>query len=60
MSRVQLALNVDDIEESIAFYSKLFAIEPTKVRPGYGGRAPDPGTPQTLKRNSTTSPSCMT
>ncbi len=25
MSRVQLALNVDDLDEAIAFYSKLFA-----------------------------------
>src|SRR5947209_20142850 len=34
MSRVQLALNVADIDEAIAFYSKLFATEPAKVRPG--------------------------
>ena len=39
MSRVQLALNVDDIEESIAFYSKLFATEPAKIRPGYANFA---------------------
>jgi catechol 2,3-dioxygenase-like lactoylglutathione lyase family enzyme len=39
MSRVQLALNVDDIEESVAFYSKLFATEPAKVRPGYANFA---------------------
>ena len=35
MSRVQLALNVADIDEAIAFYSKLFGSEPAKVRPGY-------------------------
>jgi catechol 2,3-dioxygenase-like lactoylglutathione lyase family enzyme len=35
MSRVQLALNVSDIDEAIEFYSKLFATEPAKVRPGY-------------------------
>jgi catechol 2,3-dioxygenase-like lactoylglutathione lyase family enzyme len=35
MSRVQLALNVANIEEAIAFYSKLFATEPAKSRPGY-------------------------
>jgi catechol 2,3-dioxygenase-like lactoylglutathione lyase family enzyme len=35
MSRVQLALNVDDLAESIAFYSKLFGTEPAKRRPGY-------------------------
>ena len=34
MSRLQLALNVNDIEESIAFYSKLFGTGPAKVRPG--------------------------
>src|SRR4026209_2009193 len=39
MSRVQLALNVVDIQESIAFYSKLFATEPAKVRPGYANFA---------------------
>ena len=39
MSRVQLALNVDDIEESIAFYSKLFGTEPAKVKPGYANFA---------------------
>jgi catechol 2,3-dioxygenase-like lactoylglutathione lyase family enzyme len=39
MSRVQLALNVDDIEESIAFYSQLFATEPAKIRPGYANFA---------------------
>jgi catechol 2,3-dioxygenase-like lactoylglutathione lyase family enzyme len=35
MSRVQLALNVNDVDEAIAFYSKLFGTEPAKVRPGY-------------------------
>ena len=35
MSRVQLALNVSDLQESIDFYSKLFATEPHKRRPGY-------------------------
>ena len=39
MSRVQLALNVANIDESIAFYSKLFATEPAKVRPGYANFA---------------------
>ena len=41
MSRVQLALNVSDIDEAIAFYTKLFATEPTKVRPGYANFAVD-------------------
>lgn len=39
MSRVQLALNVTDLEAAIAFYSKLFATEPAKVRPGYANFA---------------------
>ena len=39
MSRVQLALNVDDLEESIAFYSRLFGTEPAKVKPGYANFA---------------------
>jgi hypothetical protein len=37
--RIQLALNVDDLSESIAFYSKLFATQPAKVRPGYANFA---------------------
>jgi catechol 2,3-dioxygenase-like lactoylglutathione lyase family enzyme len=39
MSRVQLALNVNNLEESIAFYSKLFGTEPAKVREGYANFA---------------------
>ena len=39
MSRVQLALNVSDLEAAIGFYSKLFAAEPAKVRPGYANFA---------------------
>ena len=39
MSRVQLALNVADIDEAITFYSKLFATAPAKVRPGYANFA---------------------
>ena len=39
MSRIQLALNVDDLDESIAFYSRLFDTEPAKVRPGYANFA---------------------
>lgn len=35
MSRVQLALNVSNLEAAVAFYSKLFGVEPAKVRPGY-------------------------
>jgi len=39
MSRVQLALNVDSLDESIAFYSKLFDTEPAKIRQGYANFA---------------------
>ena len=39
MSRVQLALNVTNLEAAIAFYSKLFGAEPAKVRPGYANFA---------------------
>lgn len=35
MSRAQLALNVDDLDEAIAFYSTLFNTTPAKVKPGY-------------------------
>jgi len=41
MSRVQLALNVDDLEKSIDFYSKLFNTSPAKVKPGYANFAVD-------------------
>jgi catechol 2,3-dioxygenase-like lactoylglutathione lyase family enzyme len=39
MSRVQLALNVADLDAAIDFYSKLFGAEPAKVRPGYANFA---------------------
>ena len=39
MSRVQLALNVSDIDEAVAFYSKLFGTEPAKRQPGYANFA---------------------
>lgn len=35
MSRVQLALNVSDIDAAVDFYSQLFATSPAKRRPGY-------------------------
>jgi len=35
MSRVQLALNVGDLDAAIEFYSKLFGTAPAKVRDGY-------------------------
>src|SRR4030088_3515729 len=39
MSRVQLALNVDDLEAAISFYPKLFQTEPAKRKPGYANFA---------------------
>jgi catechol 2,3-dioxygenase-like lactoylglutathione lyase family enzyme len=38
-SRLQLALNVNDIDQAVAFYSKLFGTEPAKRRPGYANFA---------------------
>ena len=39
MSRVQLALNVADLDASIEFYTKLFGTEPAKIRDGYANFA---------------------
>ena len=39
MSRAQLALNVDSLDEAINFYSKLFNTKPAKVKPGYANFA---------------------
>ena len=39
MSRVQLALNVDNLDEAVTFYSKLFNAEPAKRRDGYANFA---------------------
>ena len=39
MARIQLALNVDDVDEATAFYSKLFGVAPAKTRPGYANFA---------------------
>ena len=39
MSRVQLALNVNDIDEAVSFYARLFGTEPAKRRPGYANFA---------------------
>ena len=41
MSRVQLALNVSNIDEAVAFYSKLFNTEVNKRKPGYANFAID-------------------
>jgi lactoylglutathione lyase len=39
MSRLQLALNVDNVDDAVTFYSKLFGAEPAKRRPGYANFA---------------------
>ncbi|CAM3863259.1 ArsI/CadI family heavy metal resistance metalloenzyme [Smaragdicoccus niigatensis] len=39
MSRIQLAINVDDLDQSVAFYSKLFGAQPAKLKPGYANFA---------------------
>jgi len=41
MSRVQLALNVNDIDKAVSFYTKLFGAEPAKRKPGYANFAID-------------------
>jgi catechol 2,3-dioxygenase-like lactoylglutathione lyase family enzyme len=39
MARLQLALNVSDLDQAIDFYAKLFATRPAKLRPGYANFA---------------------
>jgi catechol 2,3-dioxygenase-like lactoylglutathione lyase family enzyme len=39
MSRVQLALNVDNLDEAVEFYSKLFNTQPAKLKAGYANFA---------------------
>jgi catechol 2,3-dioxygenase-like lactoylglutathione lyase family enzyme len=39
MSRVQLALNVSNLDESVEFYRRMFGTEPAKLRPGYANFA---------------------
>ena len=39
MSRIQLALNVDDLDDAVSFYAKLFDTQPAKRRPGYANFA---------------------
>lgn len=39
MSRLQLALNVPDIDVAVDFYTKLFETQPRKRKPGYANFA---------------------
>ncbi len=39
MSRIQLAINVTDLDQAVDFYSKLFGAAPAKRKPGYANFA---------------------
>ena len=39
MSRLQLAINVTDLDKAVEFYSRLFTTTPLKVKPGYANFA---------------------
>ena len=39
MSRVQLSINVAELDEAVEFYTRLFGLPPAKVRPGYANFA---------------------
>lgn len=39
MSRIQLALNVSDLDAAVEFYARLFATAPAKRKPGYANFA---------------------
>jgi len=39
VSRIQLALDVDDLEQAVGFYTRLLGVEPAKRRPGYANFA---------------------
>ena len=39
LPRLQLALNVPDLQQAISFYNDLFQAEPAKLRPGYANYA---------------------
>ena len=39
MPRVQLALNVPNVDAAVEFYRRLFGAEPAKRRPGYANFA---------------------
>ena len=39
--RLQLALNVSNLQEAVDFYSRMFGVEPARRRPGYANFAID-------------------
>lgn len=52
--RLQLALNVKDLEGAVAYYSRLFGVAPHKRRPGYANFAiEDPALKLVLFENAT-------
>src|SRR3984885_5639127 len=60
MSRVQLALNVADIDAAVDFYQRLFGTEPAKRRPGYANFAiADPPLKLVLIEGTTGEPTRM-
>ncbi|HEV8064813.1 MAG TPA: ArsI/CadI family heavy metal resistance metalloenzyme [Acidimicrobiales bacterium] len=60
MGRLQLALNVADLDQAITFYSKLFGAAPAKVRPGYANFAvADPPLKLVLVEDATRAPGSL-
>jgi catechol 2,3-dioxygenase-like lactoylglutathione lyase family enzyme len=37
--RLQLAINVSDLDKAVDFYSRMFGVEPAKTKPGYANFA---------------------
>jgi catechol 2,3-dioxygenase-like lactoylglutathione lyase family enzyme len=37
--RLQLALNVSDLDKAVDFYTRMFGVEPAKTKPGYANFA---------------------
>src|ERR1700722_20022627 len=60
MSRVQLALNVESLDDAVDFYRRLFNTEPAKRRPGYANFAVvDPPLKLVLIEDSTQTPGSL-
>jgi len=60
VSRIQLALNVDDLERAVRFYSTMFGVGPAKVRPGYANFAvADPPLKLVLIENADAAPGSL-
>ncbi|MDA8276304.1 MAG: VOC family protein [Actinomycetota bacterium] len=60
MARIQLALNVADLDEAVAFYTTLLGSAPAKVRPGYANFAvADPPLKLVLVEEPTVAPGTL-